>query len=90
MVKRMFSINIEFSMYVRSADVVVITGKYSGELTGKLLVDSSDTSIEYVVNNVVHMGYKNPKMNKDTISLNLKPNGYETEELVGKCLISPD
>ncbi|MBT2288845.1 hypothetical protein J7E73_06765 [Paenibacillus albidus] len=86
----MFSINVEFSIYVRSVNVVVITGKYSGELTGYLLVDSSDTSREYVVNNVVHMGYKNPKMNKDTISLNLKPNGYEAEGLVGKCLISPD
>jgi hypothetical protein len=86
----MFSINVEFSMYVKSANVVVITGKYLGELTGTLLVDSNNTSSEYVINNVVHMGYQNPQMNKDTISLNLKPNGYEVEELVGKCLISPD
>jgi hypothetical protein len=43
-----------------------------------------------VINNVVHMGYKNLQMNKDTMSLNLKPNGYKAEELVGKCLISPD
>ena len=86
----MFSINVEFSMYVGSANVVVITGKYSGVLTGNFLVDSNDTSREFVINNVVHMGYKNPQMNKDTISLNLKPNGYEAEELVGKCLVSPD
>ncbi|NQX69583.1 hypothetical protein HQN90_25960 [Paenibacillus alba] len=86
----MFSINVEFSMYVKSANVVVITGICLGELTGNLLVDANNTSNEYVINNVVHMGYKNPQMNKDTISLNLKPNGYEAEELVGKCLISPD
>lgn len=86
----MFSINVEFSMYVGSANVVVITGKYSGVLTGDLLVDSNDITREFVINNVVHMGYKNPQMNKNTISLNLKPNGYNAEELVGKCLISLD
>ncbi|WP_341346981.1 hypothetical protein [Paenibacillus sp. FSL H3-0469] len=86
----MFSINVEFSMYIKSVNIVVITGKYLGELTGDLLVDANNTENEYVINNVVHMGYKNPQMNKDTISLNLKPNGYEAEELVGKCLISPD
>ncbi|WNS43289.1 hypothetical protein [Paenibacillus sp. MMS20-IR301] len=68
----------------------MITGKYSGVLTGNVLVDSNDSSKEFVINNVVHMGYKNPQMYKDTISLNLKPNGYEAEELVGKCLISPN
>lgn len=87
---RMFSINVEFSMYIKSVNVVVITGKYLGELSGELLVDANNTENKYVINNIVHMGYKNPQMNKDTISLNLKPNGYEAEELVGKCLISPD
>lgn len=86
----MFSIKVEFSMYVESANVVVITGKYSGVISGNLLVDSNDHSKEFVINNVVHMGYKNPQMNKDTISLNLKPNAYDPEELVGKCLVSSD
>lgn len=86
----MFSVDVEFSMYVESANVVVITGKYSGVLNGNILVDSNDNSREYVIYNVVHMSYKNPQTNKDTISLNLKPNGYEAAELVGKCLKSPD
>jgi len=85
-----FSIIVEFSMYIKSANVIVITGKYSGELKGNILVDANDTSKDFFINNVVHMNYKNPQTSKDTISLNLRPNGYKAEELVGKCLVIPE
>ncbi|WP_238655969.1 hypothetical protein [Paenibacillus piscarius] len=68
----MFSINVEFSMYLKSVDIVMITGKYLGRLTGDLLVGANNIASEYVINNVVYMGYLNPQMNKDAISLNLK------------------
>lgn len=86
----MFTINIEFSMYIKSANVVVITGKYKGQLSGNVLVDATDPTKKFFVNNVVHMNYKNTEQIKNTISLNLKPNGYEADELIGKCLISSE
>ncbi|MFI8714222.1 hypothetical protein [Brevibacillus brevis] len=86
----LFKINVEFAMYLQSANIVVITGKYQGQLTGNVLVDANNLTKKFVVNNIVHMNYKNPEQMKDTISLNLVPDGFEVDELVGKCLISPE
>lgn len=86
----LFKVNVEFAMYLQSANVVVITGKYQGQLTGNVLVDANNLAKKFVVNNVVHMKYKNPEQIKDTISLNLQPDDFEANDLVGKCLICPD
>ncbi|CAM4339478.1 CheY-specific phosphatase CheX [Paenibacillus endophyticus] len=86
----LFRITIEFSMYIKSANVVVITGKFQGEFTGSILVDATNHAKRFVVNNIVHMNNKNTDQIKATISLSLKPDDYDVDKLVGKCLINPD
>ncbi|NDI35094.1 hypothetical protein [Chengkuizengella sediminis] len=56
----MFSINVEKSMFLKSTNVVIITGRKQGELNSNVLVEEEERNERYFVKNVVFMEYKNP------------------------------
>lgn len=84
----MFAIEIEYSVFLKSANIIVITGKKHGDLTTNILVDDKDTKKRYVVKSVVFMDYRHSNDSKDTITINLEPKDIIAEDLIGKRLIS--
>ncbi|MDA7028117.1 hypothetical protein PJ311_16200 [Bacillus sp. CLL-7-23] len=86
----MFSIEVKTSFFIKVANTVAIEGKTNGKLEGNVLYDETDKSKYYKVKGIALINGQEYISPIESITIQLEPNDYNAEDLIGKRLVSYD